>query len=287
MLQNESPEGGNSAPLIRLVPVSSSSLDKTANAALEKAAASSVNLADSSSADAINLDTITGTVTKYFLVQNTGSQNISDVELQTDNPNFTFSPSHISVLPPSSGSVSVQQIIALTITHGAITNDSSKFASTLKPGVNTTLVSISGNPAISPNTPAPVSEQIEMTAYAELIDITAKDDGGTVDLFHPAGQTSSSLSPDLYPTYLATGDSVTLINTGNVPLDVTYWTFPDSASVDAKVAVSDSTRVPVSATVALDGGNVTTDPNKLPVARNGKIYASFLNRSDISLLFGR
>ncbi len=271
MVQNESPSGQDPAQAIRLVPVPAGALGKVATGSAN---------ADSAG-NQINLDTITGTVTEYFMIQNTGNVDISDIEIRTDNPNFSFQPSHIALLAPAN-QLNVQQILALTITHGAITSDSSPIAATLKPGLNTATVSVSGSSLDKLNAPLAISESIGLTAYAKLVDIAVRDQTGAIDLFHPWGKSWGALAPDAYPIYSATGDSLTLINTGNVALDLNYWKDPDSAAVDVKIGVNDSARLPVPATMALDGGNVTTDPNKLPMSKNGKVYALFMNTQNVS-----
>jgi hypothetical protein len=41
--------------------------------------------------------------------------------------------------------------------------------------------------------------------------------------------------------------------------------------------VSATVKIPLPSTIAIDGNNISTDPSKLPVSSNGKIYASFLD----------
>jgi len=272
MLQNEDQGSGLA---IRLVPVSTAAaLGKVATAA--SVSGDSSTASPSSPTSQINLDTITGTVTEYFMIQNTGSQNITNVSLQSDNPNFSFQPSQISVLAPAS-QLGVQQIVALTIRYGAVTNDSDQVIGTLKAGINTATISLTGNSVDPANAPVALSETIALTAYAKLIDLNALDANGTVNLLHPWGHTSSNLEPDPYPIYPASGDSLTLVNTGNVALNLNYWKDVTGSSVDMKVGVSDSVKIPIPSTIAVDGNNVSADPSKLPTSSNGKIYASFID----------
>ena len=49
-----------------------------------------------------------------------------------------------------------------------------------------------------------------------------------------------------------------------------------------KVGVSDSVKIPIPSTIAVDGNNISTDPSKLPVSSNGKIYASFVDTLNIA-----
>jgi len=269
MLQNEDQTSGQT---IRLVPVS-------ASAALGKTAISS-SASDDPTAS-INLDTITGTVTEYFMIQNLGSQSITNVSLQSDNPNFSFSPSNISVLSPAS-QLNVQQIVALTISYGSVTGDSGQVLGTLKSGINTATISISGSTLNSLNTTLPLTESIALSVYAKLIDITAIDKNGTLNLLHPLGKASSpTLGPDFYPVFAASGDSLTLINTGNVSLVLNYWKNTDSAGAEVIFGVSDTVRMPIPSTIELNGGNVSSIPNELPISRNGNIYASFLDTLDL------
>ena len=120
------------------------------------------------------------------MIQNTGTQNITNVSLQSDNPNFSFQPSQISILAPAT-QLGVQQIVALTIRYGAVTNDSGQVIGTLKAGTNTATISLTGSPLNLANVPVALSETLGLTAYAKLIDLTAFDANGSLNLLHTLG----------------------------------------------------------------------------------------------------
>lgn len=254
LFQNESGEKGGFSQPIRLVPVS------LQNTAIE---------------NRIDLDTITGSAVQYFIIQNNGATNINDVEMISDNPNFSFQPSKIPVLAPAK-QLNVQQIIALRIKNGS-GSAGGGYDSILKAGPNRAAVSISGATTDKANNVQVLSQKITMTAYVKRVDIKAASASSAIR-FSPSegGKTLSGLSPDLYSNYTVQGDSITVTNTGNVDLRVTVWRGSSlDAKVDLEIRVNGGLRIPIPSTIAFDGGGVTCDPARFLVARDGRTYIEF------------
>lgn len=265
LFQGENSEKGDFTGPIELIPVSLQNLGKVD--------AGTPN--ENSIGNGIDLDTITGSVVEYFIVQNTGGTNINGVEMVSDNPNFSFHPSKISMLPPAK-QLNVQQIIALKIKNGS-GSAGGGYDSALKAGPNQAAVSISGSTIDKANNVQVLSEKITMKAYVKRADIKVVDSIGTIAFSSlGGGGTLSGLSPDLYSSYSVHGDSVTLANTGNVDLKVSVWRgYSFDVKTDLKIKVNENARIPVPSTIAFDGNGVTSDPARFLVARDGRTYLGF------------
>ena len=230
---------------------------------------------ENSNGNSIDLDTITGSVVEYFIIQNTGGTNINGVEMVSDNPNFSFHPSKINMLLPAK-QLNVQQIIALQIKNGS-GSAGGGYDSALKAGPNHAAISISGATIDKANNALVLSEKITMNAYVKRADIRVVDSTGTIAFSSVGGGgTLSGLSPDLYSSYSVHGDSITLANTGNVDLRVSVWRgYSFDLKTDLKIKVNENVRIPVPSTIAFDGGGVTSDPARFLVARDGRTYLGF------------
>lgn len=266
LFQSESVENEISSSQICLIPISAQTLGKIAIASMN----------GSSDENRIDLDTIKGSVVRYFMIQNMGSTNVNDVEIVSDNPDFFFSPSKIGLLGPAKD-LNVQQIITLTIKNGS-KSAGGGYDSVLKAGLNEAGISISGTTIDKANNVLALSDKIMMTVYVKRAEINAIDSQGAVDLFHPWAKIwSTRIFPDPYPCFSVHGDSMTLGNTGNVDLKVAYWQGDGSSlsgKVELKIKVNGTAKIPLPSTIAFDGG-ATSDPAKFPIASDGKTYVMF------------
>jgi hypothetical protein len=223
----------------------------------------------------ITLDTARTSFQQYFILQNTGDEPVTDIELTTDNPNFTFSPSRIAVLNPSA-SASVLQVIKLNIVHGKKL-EALGYGGFLTPGTNTVEAVISGVTFDDGDT-VEVEEDVTLSTYAKLARIGVITQGTSRELPSlPNGYTGLGNNWGLTPHYYAPIDSVTnpdntisLKNTGNVPLLVRRWETTGSRdSLPTFVLDVDSSFSFTSVILELDAQGVTFAPAGMPLSDAG------------------
>lgn len=240
---------------------------------LAKGAASSV-----SSSYVFDLDTARSSFQQYFILQNTGDVEITDIDLATNNPNFTFSPSHIASLPPSEDA-SVLQVIKLNVVHGKRL-DGVGYGDYLTPGLNTVTATITGATVDEENEVLALDESLTLKTFAKVAGfsilvadssyaLTSLQHGTT---FGPPMATSIGHYYAPLDTVIDPTGTVSVKNTGNTPLTVRRWNagYPWEPLSTVTLA-PDSSLSASGQIIELDADGATFAPADLPIGTNGKI----------------
>lgn len=224
------------------------------------------------------LDTTRTSFQQYFILQNTGDEPITDIELVTDDPNFTFSPSRIAVLPPSAGT-SVMQVIKLNVVHGKRL-DAIGTGTFLTPGAHSVDASITGTTEEGGNEVA-VEEDITFNTFAQLARFTLETDVDTFQLGDLMQGMTFDTEFDILgiPHYYVPMDSVRSLgngivmrNTGNTTLYIRNVNPHTYALQPAVILPPDSAWAFNSAYLEVDSKGVAFEPENLPTTTSGKVY---------------
>lgn len=222
------------------------------------------------------LDTAKSSFSTYFILQNTGDEDVTDVSLTTNNPGFTFSPSHISVISPTA-SASLIQIIKLDVVHGPLLNG-------IGPGTFLSMgdievdASIGGQTVDSTGDTLSVDENATFMVFAQLAKIGVTYKGSPIDLHATQrGIMFNDISREGMPVYFirdSTDNMLTVHNTGNVTLGLRYWnrasSGPPPLVEDREFPPGDSVSFDYPAVFELDPGGVVADPVIFPLQTNGR-----------------
>jgi hypothetical protein len=223
------------------------------------------------------LDTARASFQQYFILQNTGDFPVTDIELTTDNPNFTFSPSHIAVLPPSAGA-SLIQVIKLNVVHGKRL-DAVGYDNYLAPGPVTVQVTVNGSTVDEDDSTLAVEDAATLETYAQIARFTLNTDVDTFELGDlMSGTTFNPVYGNSVPHYYvpmdsarSTGNGILFHNTGNVTLYLSGIN-PHTYATQPPVALPpDSTYAFNSAYLEVDAKGVIFAPADLPVSTSGKV----------------
>jgi hypothetical protein len=235
-----------------------------------------------SATTAFTLDTARSSFQQYFILQNTGDEPITNLTFTTDNPNFTFSPSHIAVLPPSAGA-SVLQVIKLNVVHGKLLDQVGQ-GTFLSPGAVTVHAAINGSTDTGAGEIA-VSENLTLSTFAKLarFEIGIADSAlRTLDKVRYGNFMSPVLGYPFHMYYLqvdSTGGNyspdIVLKNTGNVALTIEKRArLSPFAILDSLVLPPDSTILFKSNIFRIDAHGTTFAPWGTPVEDDGKVLFS-------------
>jgi hypothetical protein len=232
-----------------------------------------------SATTAFTLDTARSSFQQYFILQNTGDFEVTEIELTTDNPNFTFSPSKIAVLPPSAG-VSLIQVIKLNVVHGKLLDQVGQ-GGYLTPGPVTVSAIVSGVTDTGAG-PFTVTENATLSTFAKLarIEVGITDSTtGTLDGVTYGHVMSPVLGFPFRAYYLkvdSTGGnyqpSLALKNTGNVALTIERRSPSNPYPlIDSIVLPPDSAIMTKGNVFRIDAHGTTFAPWQTPVESDGKV----------------
>jgi hypothetical protein len=238
-----------------------------------------------SDTNTINLGDLHSTTNYYFLLTNCGGHCITNINLSVSDSSFVIFPTSIDSLTVGLGTQSLVPIIKLTALHGT---GAQGFGSEplMSQGVHQVHINISGTTKHN-NTDTNTSLTAAATINALLMDLNVHSALKVIDFTNPA--TALGAAIDNYNVSMiygyATNDStdsvVTIVNTGNVTLNVKHLSIDmggggilDSAT--SSINVSDSSSFNVLKNVFLyfvvDGNNTVCNPDKLQMQSNGKAY---------------
>jgi hypothetical protein len=221
-----------------------------------------------------SLDTARSSFQQYFILQNTGDVEITDIELTTNNPNFTFSPSRIASLAPSEGA-SVIQVIKLNVVHGKRL-DGVGFGDYLTAGPVSVNVVIAGETLDEENEVIAVGDSVTLSTFAQVaaFSVTTPDSTFDIGSMHPGLTFGAPFSQTSVPHYYIPVDSAGLItvkNTGNVALTVRRWEPNGFTPLSTLTLAPDSSFTLTGMALEFDAHGVTFSPSTLPVLSNGKL----------------
>jgi len=158
----------------------------------------------------------------YFILKNTGGTAITDININSDSPDFTMSPAQIGTLEPDSIS-SIVPILSIGALHGTAL-DGVGFTDIMEAGINSTLISITGTTSNDTSDSIPVGFTANMSVEAQVVDARVFTQDGEINYTNPAwideGIFNGVNVP--LPQYFC-ADSFSVINISNVPIIVSEW----------------------------------------------------------------
>jgi hypothetical protein len=219
----------------------------------------------------------------YFEIRNTGTVDVTNIEIASSNPQFTISPQTLAVLRPQDSS-QVSMILRVSTVHG-VALDGTGFTEVMNAGTNTSQVSLSGQTRDANDAPVAASASATLKVNAKLLDIKLLASTGVVDLTKPVMHGNSSLGGlGWLPMYYCPGSAATMVNTGNVAIRYTYFIQDVAISAPGTLDVGDTLVVPASmystngnCTIGLDGNNTIADHNKFTIGNDGSVYLFTIN----------
>jgi hypothetical protein len=217
-----------------------------------------------------DLGNVDGSVQQYFILQNTGDAALTNIQLSTDNPNLTFSPSAIATLAPSTG-LSIVQVIKLNIVHGRRL-DAEGWGGLLPKGKLQAALTVTADSG-------KVRLDATVNLNARVMDAELYNEGTPFDFSSPnLFVLGGSVFPgsQTVPVYTPTGEA-RLVNTGNVPLLVRRWA---SAQAFDSVVVAPGAVYPVTVEafesgltgLELEAYGVVSDPVKFRKNIDGRFF---------------
>ena len=234
---------------------------------------------DSSTNYVFNLDTIKGSVTDEFILQNTGDFDVKNIKLTTNNPHFYFSPSEISILRSSKKSLLVQ-VIKLNIVHG-FRLDGVGTDSLLPMGNNTVTATLKAVTTNSHSDSISLSQIANLKVFAKVMDINAFSDSTSIDLSHSGTVTGTPFPFGVASVYTSPG-KCKLLNTGNVDITIREWNKGQTAVLDSAIIKPGDSFFPtvnigntVNISVELDAQGVIANSSKFRRTTDGKIFFIF------------
>lgn len=228
-----------------------------------------------SSSYEFDLDTANSSLQHYFLLQNTGDCDVKSVKLTTNNPHFTFSPSEIELVPPSSGS-ELMQLIKLSVVHGVKLNGVGP-DSLLPMGNNLATIQLTGNTANAHGDSIRISQSVQFKVFAKVFDLVVLRQDSIPINFSKYGLGYNSAffgyTHEAIRTYDSGIDTLTVVNAGNAPFHILIFNSRYVPVDSFEVAGGASFKL-LPSTIQVDGHGVVSDPSKqyLYTHPDGKVY---------------
>ncbi len=231
-------------------------------------------LATSSESGSFNLGDLKASKEFYFLLQSTGGI-ISDITLETDNPNFSISPGSISELKQDG---SIIPLITIGITHGIYLNGFG-FTDILEMGEQSATLTIRGKTMVE-GTLSEVESSFSFTVNAKVMDIKLATDNTEIDLTEV--ETTTSGVPNAgglgaVRGYTSQSGIIEIENTGNVTIQIrAIENFNGPMFFQESVVPGDVISIDISeknyTVISLDGSGTITDNSKIQMGNDGKAY---------------
>jgi hypothetical protein len=258
---------------------------------------STANAAVKSGANvSFDLGSIKGSAAFYFLLYNIGSTPITNVTLSIADSQFEVYPSAMDTLIPGND-VGMLPVVKVSAIHGTAL-DGYGFRPLMPKGINSGKLLVTGRTKTSAGKDTVVALTADLAVNALVMDILVKCGRDTINMAEPCGGTIGNNTFDGYQVvnmrafgYNYYGDSISIINTGNVPiiLRIQYLSGYDGTIKDTlhyvidstqKITVSKGENIPNYGTYpifCLDGHNTIADHIRLPLEPNGKCYFEWFN----------
>ncbi len=234
------------------------------------------------------LDTVKSSRSFYFILGNSGQNNITDVNITSNNANFNVTPTNIQILPGSNSTnnSTVTQVIALDVIHGTRINGVG-YTGLLPMGNNTCLISITGQTSNGKDT-VKLRYIAKIQVFAQVMNVTLSENGQEFNLNNPPMHVIGIPEVDEAPmfNYGPTGN-VYLKNTGNVPIvfSIIELTINDPVIQSSVLSTNDSVLLNVlsiqSAGLQLNSQGTIFDQSKFAMGSNGEAYIGLENLGTI------
>lgn len=209
------------------------------------------------------------TDTYLFVLKNTGTEDVTNVVLSSDNPDVTVTPSRIGVLQPD-GQGGVVPVIKVSVQHG-ISQSGLRDTPLLSPGATLFNVTATGDAGVTAQASMGVTVlvanfDIVFNSYAWNLDYVTDcnwalypelSSTATTELAELVGTTQFSRwvsEAAYYPEVAISGHTCVIRNTGNANLVVTLYSHLDADGNDVGTATT------VLETVTITAGSTYTVP---------------------------
>lgn len=237
-----------------------------------------------------NLDTLKSSRSFYFLLSNTGQNDITEITITSDNAAFTPVPSKVKVLAGSKNNSAsgFSQLISLDIEHGLRINGIG-YANLLKQGNNVCRLTIKGFTSNGTSV-VTVSLETNIKIFAKVMDIELWAGNSKYDLFKPSYQAlvlGPPFNNTLMNAYKYDGLKPIIIkNIGNTKIDVTSYengtvnTVIESFTIypngSKELIMPNDQNKSKQAFIQLDAMGTVVDRNKISQGASGCAYFSMV-----------
>jgi hypothetical protein len=228
------------------------------------------------------LGSVKGSSTFYFLLYNVGFSPITDISIAFADSHFTAFPARMDTLFPGID-IGLLPIVKINAAHGTALNGVGS-RPLLAMGNDTAVLTIKGKTRTKEGADSTLTLNANMSVRALVMDIDIQDSRGSLALASPDGRAHGNFPEGLYemPFYSAMGCTVTVKNTGNVPVAMKVWfqqiTINDTTFGDTlarSIDVGGQAAIPCRSSrlvFSFDGNNTISDQSRLPLLSNGKCY---------------
>lgn len=218
----------------------------------------------------------------HFLLYNVGFSAVTNISIAFADSHFTACPTRMDTLFPGID-IGLLPIVTVNAEHG-IALSGVGYRPLLPKGNDTAVLRITGTTRTQSGTDSTLILDVAMAVKALVMDIEMRDTGGMVPLGSPSGRARGNFPDGIseLPLYGVSGCTVSVKNTGNVPVTMKVW--PEQVSVNdtsygkvssTTIPAGDSARVPRKSgrqVLCIDGNNTISDQVKLPLSPNGASY---------------
>jgi len=221
-----------------------------------------------------NLGRIKGSQDFFFMISNTGQVPITDIQLESNHPKFEIFPKTIDKLTPSEEG-GVIPLLKLSVIHGERLNGTG-FQGLLPKGENEVTITIKGKTQDKGGT-IEVSLNADIKINASVMDIKMLKNGQEIDMKQSPGITTTRETESgliWVRTHPTNGEEVSLENTGNVDLDITFKILGGQTNTQ-KVTPGEKFnlgRIISPTLIILDSQGTITDKSKIQIGTDGKGY---------------
>jgi hypothetical protein len=228
------------------------------------------------------LGSVKGSSTFYFLLYNVGYSPITDISIAFADSHFTAFPARMDTLFPGID-IGLLPIVKINAAHGTALNGVGS-RPLLAMGNDTAVLTIKGKTRTKEGADSTLTLSANMSVRALVIDIDIQDSRGSLALASPDGRAHGNFPEGLGEMrfYNAQGCTVTIKNTGNVPVAIKAWfqrvntldtTFDDTLAF--AIEVGGKATIPRRSDriiFSIDGNNTISDQSRLPLLSNGRCY---------------
>lgn len=171
-----------------------------------------------------NLGDITGTTDFYFLLENTGDRDITEITASVSDSAFTIYPQTIDLLPPAETldlhNLDEYPLLRLTAIHGSAPQRVGNFP-LMSAGLNSTMMKVTGKTVDEEGVEVAAELRAQMNVNAFLMDVILWDGPEEIDLLSSDGSVlvGGFVIPEFVKIY-EVADTVRIENTGNVPVNL-------------------------------------------------------------------
>lgn len=224
----------------------------------------------------------------YFLLSNGGENPIFDIQLKTDNLQFTIIPERISILDGEYITIrdNIIPLISLGIIHGTQLNGVG-YTNLLSMGENSSILTITGKTVENEDT-IDLKSEFSFKINSKIMDIRIYENEQEINLLNPTGSVSSNYGGlGFIRYYSVTSNSIKIKNTGNVHITINVTAMDEFGNDvnlnDISLPSDQSSDINLSyffTLLTLDSNGTITDDSRIQLGNNGKGYIVLLKSNE-------